>query len=194
MPKLLLLFLGCLLSATSIAQTAPAFPDTPTITETSVGKARIGMPISKLKELYKGYTFTPTYMASYGFDDPTDKPNGVTVSFGRQKLFVYFADWETHKKVAGLLAFHPAYKTGQGIHPGATSGQLRTVLPATRVVPNMLLPNIEMAFVSQREDENPAVQYIFFKQGHIGKYIIADTPVKIAVANARISWIQVYPR
>ena len=53
MLKLLSLFNCWLLLCGSISQTPPAaFTDVPTITENSVGKARIGMTVIKLKELY----------------------------------------------------------------------------------------------------------------------------------------------
>lgn len=192
MPKLLL-FLGCWLVAfRSIGQVPSVpFPDVPVITEKSVGKARIGMSITQLRELYKDCTFTPMHMLAYGFDDTGAKPSGIMVKKGNQQLFLYFADWQTHKKVAGLLAFHPAYKTARGIHPGSTSGQLQAALPAVQVVPNMMLPDFQVAFVGNVE--SPGVEYIFYKQPALAKYVVADEPTKLTAPNGRISWIQIHP-
>ena len=191
MPKLLLLLNCWLRLSCSISQAPPAvFPDAPLITETSVGKARIGMLVAKLKETYKGCTFSPTYLVKYGFDEYEDKPNATLITSGGQKLLVFWVDTQT-KKVAGLIALHPAYQTAQGIHVGSTSGQLKTVFPAMRVVPNMMMQEIEMAFLG--EVGKPGIEFAFFKQEHVGKYLVADEPVKIAAANAKISWIQVFP-
>jgi len=186
-----LLFCFCLSVENGIAQTPVGFPDTPSITEKSVGRAQIGMTLAKLKVLYPGCTFTPTHLARYGFDDYDSKPNGVTVSYGKQKLFVYFSDWQTRKKIVCLIALHPAYQTVQGIHVGSTSGQLKAKLPAIKVVPNMIMQDIEIAFVGENSDLS--TNYVFFRQGNVGKYVVADEPVRITALNAKISWIQVYP-
>lgn len=188
MPKFLSLFSCWLLLSGSISQAPPAaFPDVPTITEISVGKAKIGMPITRLKELYKGCSFVPTHMLPYGFDDTDRKPNGVTVSSGSQKLFIYYLNGQT-KKIAGLLALHTAYKTVGGIHVGSTASQLKTVNPAVRVVPNMMLPVFQTAFVGDLE--KPGIEYIFYKQKNLGKYEIADEPAPLIASNAKIAWLQ----
>ncbi|MFC6224159.1 hypothetical protein ACFP2F_12985 [Hymenobacter artigasi] len=190
MLKFLSLFSCWLIASGSICQSPPAdFPDTPTITGESVGKARIGMPVAKLKELYRGCTFTPVHLLAYGFDDTNAKPGGMVVKSGNQQLFLYFVDWQTKKKVACLLAFHPAYKTANGIHAGSTSGQLKTALPTVQVVPNMMLPKFQTAFSGDLE--KPGLAYIFFKQPELGKYTVADEPTKITASNGRISWIQI---
>ena len=190
MRKFLSLF-GCwLILSGSISQAPPvAFPDTPTITANSVGKARIGMPVTKLKEFYKGCTFTPVHLLAYGFDDTNTNPSGIMVKSGNQQLFLYFVDWQTKKKVACLLAFHPAYKTANGINVGSNSGQLKTALPTVKVVPNMMLPKFQTAFSGDLE--KPGLEYMFFKQPELGKYIVVDEPTKITVSNGRISWIQI---
>ncbi|MBF9142117.1 hypothetical protein [Hymenobacter properus] len=191
MLKFLSVFCGWLLSG-SISQAPPSsFPDTPAITENSVGRARIGMPIAQLRQLYKGCTFTPVHLLAYGFDDTNAKPGGVMVKKGSQQLFLYFPDWQTKQKVAGLLAFHPSYKTAKGIHPGSTSGQLKTALPTVRVVPNMMLPTFQIAFVG--DVEKPGIEYIFSKQPALAKYVVADEPTKLTAPNGRISWIQIHP-
>lgn len=191
MPKLLLLLSCWFFASNSSFQTPPVvFPDTPTITEKSVGRAQIGMPVTKLKELYKGCTFVPTHLIQYGFDDTEAKPNGVIVSSGSQRLFLYFLDWQTKKKVAGILAFHPAYRTAQGIHVGSTSGELKAALPAIRTVPNVEYPGFQLAFL-----EKSAIVYDFLGQKDLGpqdpnNY---DSPVPITIKTRKISWIQVYP-
>ena len=192
MYKLFLLLSCLLITSGSICQSLPSgFPDTPTITENAVGRTRIGMPVTKLKELYKGCTFTPAHLAAYGFDDTSNKPGGILVSSAGQKLFLYFADWQTKKKVAGILAFHPAYKTVKGIHAGSTSGQLKAAIPTIKVVPNIMMPVFQIAFAG--EVGAPGIEYVFFKQKNIGKYVLADEPGKITVLNAPVSWIQIYP-
>ena len=191
MPKLLLLLSCWLVASGSFGQSPPAgFPDTPTITENSVGRARIGMPVTQLKEVYKGCTFVPTHLMKYGFDDTDAKPNGVIVSRGSQRLFLYFLDGQTKKKVAGILAFHPAYRTVQEIHVGSTSGELKAVLPAIRTVSNVEYPGFQLAFL-----EKSAIEYDFLGREELGpqdpnNY---DSPVPIIVKTQRISWIQVYP-
>jgi hypothetical protein len=182
-------FFSCgLLLSGSISQAPPAaFPDTPIITEISVGKAKIGMPVARLKELYKGCSFAPTHMLPYGFDDTDRKPNGVTVSSGNQKLFIYYLDGRT-KKIAGLLALHTVYKTAGGIHVGSTASQLKMANPAVRVVPNMMLPVFQTAFVGDLE--KPGIEYIFYKQKSLGKYEIADEPAPLIASNAKIAWLQ----
>jgi hypothetical protein len=190
MPKFFL-FLGCwFITSSNVCQSPPAvFPDVPIITETSVGKVRLGMPVVQLKELYKGCTFVPTHMIQYGFDDTSNKRGGVTVSSKGRKLFLYFMDWQTKKKVAGILAFHPAYRTAKGIHAGSTSGELKAAQSSVQVVPNMMLPVFQIAFIG--EVGEPGIEYIFYQQKELGKYVVADEPVKIAVTDAKISWIQV---
>ena len=70
MLKFLSLFFSCwLIASGSICQSPPAdFPDTPTITGESVGKARIGMPVAKLKELLQRlYVFDACmHLLAYG--------------------------------------------------------------------------------------------------------------------------------
>jgi hypothetical protein len=191
MPKLLLLLSCWLMASASICQRPPAaFFDTPTITATSVGKAAIGMPLIKLKEAYSGCTFSAAYLSNYGFDEYGAKPNATLVSRDGQKLFVFWLNTQT-KKVAGLIVLSAAYQTKQGIHVGSTSGQLKKAFPAIRAVPNMLMQEIEMAFVG--EVGMPGIEYAFFKQGHLGKYLVADEPANVTAPNAKISWVQVFP-
>ena len=196
MSKLLSLFSCWLLLSGSTSQTPPAaFPDVPVITENSVGKARIGMPVATLKALYKGCTFTPVHLGTFGFDDYGPELNAVAVSCNRRKLFVFFPG-EKAGKVAGIFALHPAYKTARGIHVGMTSGQLKSILPAVRVGPNELVLEMQLAAVKRVEkgvEKQPIIQYIFNNQGILGKNKDAIDPSEIAVLNARISWIQVFP-
>ena len=147
------------------------------------------MPVTQLKEVYKGCTFMPTHMMQYGFDDTNSKPSGVMVSSNGQKLFLYLVDWQTKKKVSGLLAFHPAYQTARRIHVGSTSGELKASQATVRVVPNMMLPVFQTAFAG--DVEKPGIEYIFYKQKELGKYVIADEPTEITVANAKIAWLQI---
>ncbi|GAA3991215.1 hypothetical protein GCM10022407_39570 [Hymenobacter antarcticus] len=148
------------------------------------------MLATELKEAYRNCTFSPTYLVKYGFDEYESKPNATLVSSSSQKLFVFWVNRQT-KKVAGLIALHPAYRTAQGIHVGSTSGQLKTRFPSMRVVPNMMMQEIQMAFLG--EVSATGIEYAFYKQQPVGKYIVADEPVKIPAFNAKISWIQIYP-
>ena len=126
MHKLLLLLSCWLIASGSICQApSAAFSDTPTITVTSVGKARLGMSEVQLKTLYVGCSFAPVHLLPFGFDDTDQKPNGIAVSHNKQRLFIYFLDWQTKKRIAGLLAFHPAYKTASGVHAGSTASALK---------------------------------------------------------------------
>ncbi len=196
MRKFLSLFSCWLLLSGSISQAPPAaFPDVPMITENSVGKARIGMPVAKLKELYKGCTFTPVHLGAFGFDDYGTHLNAVAVSNGQQKLFVFFPR-EKAGKVAGIFVLHPTYRTVRGIHVGTTSGRLKAVLPAVRVGPNELVLEMQIAAVKRVEkgvEKQPIIQYIFNERGVLGKNKEAIDPSEIAVFDAKISWIQVFP-
>ena len=194
MLKLLSLF-SCwlLLSGSSSPAPPAAFPDTPVITENSVGKARIGMSVIKLKEAYNGFTFTPIFLAKYGFNGGSGKPDAVTVGSNGQKLFIYFLDWQTKKKVAGLIVLHPAYRTTNKIHVGSTSAQLKQALPAVKVAPGETMPEMEIAQIEKGEEQKPGLQHIFYKQGPIGKLKDSIEPSETAKLNAKVSWIQIYP-
>ena len=192
MPKFLSLF-SCWLLLSGSSQAPPvAFPDVPTITENSVGRAHIGMTVGKLKEFYKGCTFTPIHLGQFGFDDYGTKLNAMSVSYNRQRLFVFFPVAQA-SKVAGFFVFHPAYKTAKGIHAGTTSGQLKTALPGVRVGPNELMTEMQIAAIEMEKERLPTVQYIFDKQGFLGKDKDSIVPSEIAVLTAKISWIQVFP-
>lgn len=189
MPKFFLL-LSCWLIASGSNYQAPlaSFFDTPTITANAVGKAQLGMTEARLKILYKNCSFTPVHLLPFGFDDTDQKPNGVAVSRDKQRLFIYFLDGIARKKVAGLLAFHPAYKTAGGIHAGSTASELKAALPKVHVVPNMMLPVFQTAFVGDLE--KPGIEYIYYKQRDLGKYEVADEPAPLIASNAKIAWLQ----
>ena len=121
--------------------------------------------------------------------DTSAKPGGILIKAGNQQLFLYFADWQTKKKVACLLAFHPAYKTASGIHPGSTPNQLKMALPAVQVVPNMMLPAFQTAFGGTVE--KPGLEYTFCKQPALAKYAVADEPAKLTAPSGHVSWIQI---
>ena len=190
MPKLLLLLSCWFIASGSICQAPPAaFSDTPTITVTSVGKARLGMSEVQLKTLYVGCSFAPVHLLQFGFDDTDQKPNGIAVSHNKQRLFIYFLDWQTKKRIAGLLAFHPAYKTASGVHAGSTVSALKAAVPKVQVVPNMMLPAFQIAFAGRIG--NNSIEYIFYKQNDLGKYEVADEPVPLTRSNAKIAWLQI---
>ena len=196
MPKFFLLLNCWLVASGRICQAPPAaFPDVPVITEKSVGKAQIGMTVTKLKELYGGCTFTPVHLGQFGFDDYGTKLNAIAVNYGRQKLFVFFPGGQADK-IAGFFVMHPAYKTAVGIHVGSTAGQLKAALPTVRVGPNELMIEMEIAAVKRvvrGKEQLPIVEYIFDKQGFLGKDKDSIVPSEIAVLDAKISWIQVFP-
>lgn len=189
MLKFLSLFSCWLVLSGSISQTpSAAFPDTPTITEKSVGKARIGMTMARLKELYKGSTYTPVYLYKYGFDEGSNIPNAVLVASRGQKLFVY---WQADKKIAGLIVLNPAYQTAKGIHVGATSGQLKAVFPTATAGPHEFIEGMELA--SAGFEEKSQLLYVFQKQASIRKDKDSAEPSEIVGTTAKISWILVKP-
>ena len=53
----------------------------------------------------------------------------------------------------------------------------------------MMLPVFQTAFAGDME--KPGIEYIFYKQKELGKYVVADEPTEITIGNAAISWIQV---
>ena len=147
------------------------------------------MPVAKLKETYTGCFFTPTYLAKYGFDGGTGKPDAVTVSRVGQKLFLYFLNEQT-RKVSGFIVLNPVYKTAAGIHVGSTSGQLKAAVPAVRVAPHEFVENLQIA--SAGTEEHIGLQYIF-QRGPMGKNQDSMEPSEIAAPSAKVSWILIKP-
>lgn len=191
--KVLLLLTNWLLVVTATPQVT--FFDVPLITETSVGRARLGMRFSEVRRLYAGCTFTADYLSAYGCGELSDKPDAMLVSKNGQALFVYFDydssnDKEVHtKKIAGLIALHPSYCTKKGIHAGSSSGELRRVLPAVKVAPSP----VPLFDLQEAGTAHSALTYIFLNQrdlGPLNKKHHAE-PVPLAVSTGRISWIQV---
>lgn len=167
------------------------FSDTPVITETSVGKARIGMQTAELRKLYKECTFKPVFVARYGWDGEGDKPSGVQVTHGKQSLFVYFEDDENPGKISGLIALHSSYRTAKNIGVGSTSGALRTALPGITIGQDLMddyNQNLQVASVKRS-----AISYAFAKQKDVGRYT-KDFISPIVVSTASISWITVFPK
>lgn len=200
MLKFLSLLSCWLLLSSSISQAPPAaFPDTPTITENSVGRARIGMPVTELRKLYKGCTFTPAYFGSYGYDEFPDKPDAIIVGKGRSKLFLYYTSYDTfpnrtvyRKDVAVLIALHPAYTMKNGVHVGSTSEALRKALPSIRTSPNaMASENIQIA-----NNKGTPIEYGFLNQSDIGpqRPNHFGESVPVTVKNGKISWIAVHAK
>ncbi|GAB2848033.1 hypothetical protein [Hymenobacter ruber] len=200
MRKFLSLFSCWLLLSGSISQAPPAaFPDVPTITETSVGKARIGMPVTELRKLYSGYTFTPAYFGSYGYDEFPDKPDAIIVSKGKSKLFLYYTSYDTfpnrmvyRKDVAVLIALHPAYVMKNGIHVGSTSEALLKAVPTIRTAPDaMSSDNIQIA-----TKKGAAIEYGFLNQPDLGpqrpNHYGEDVP--ITIKTGKISWIVIHAK
>ncbi|GAB3634742.1 hypothetical protein GCM10027422_03320 [Hymenobacter arcticus] len=191
--RILLLLTHWLIAATAVAQVS--FFDVPLITETSVGRARLGMRFSELRRLYAGCTFTSVYLSAYGFDALSEKPDAMLVSRGGRKLFVYFDTYdfsnakEVHtKKIVGLIALHSGYCTKQGIHTGSSSGDLRRVLPSIKVAPSPIpLFDLQEAGTAQS-----TITYIFMGQKDLGPLSKKHhtEPVPLASSTGRISWIQ----
>ena len=189
-----ILFLTCWLLAVPTVAQAPFF-DVPLITETSVGRARLGMRFSELRRLYAGCTFTPVSLSAYGFDALLKKPDAMLVGKNGRKLFVYFdtSDFSDGrevrtKKVAGLIVLYPGYCTKQGIHTGSSSGELRRVLPPIKVAPSPVpLFDLQEAGTAQS-----AITYVFVGQKELGPVSTKHhtEPVALASSTGRISWIQ----
>lgn len=147
------------------------------------------MTVAKLKEAYNGCLFTPTYLAKYGFDGGSGKPDAVTVSSAGQKLFIYFLNWQT-KKASGFIVLSPVYKTAAGVHVGSTSGQLKAAVPAVRVGPHEFVENQQIA--SAGTEEHLGLEYVF-QRGPMGKNRDSIEPSEIATPSAKISWILIKP-
>ncbi len=192
--KVLLLLTNWLLAVTAAAQVS--FRDVPLITETSVGRAKLGMRFSELRRLYAGCTFTSAYLSAYGFEEIVEKPDAMLVSRDGQKLLLYFDTYdiinnkEVHtKRIEGLIALHPSYCTKQGIHVGSPSGELRRVLPTIKMAPSPFpLFDLQEARIT-----HSALTYIFLNQRDLGPLNKRHhtEPVPLAVSTGRISWIQV---
>lgn len=147
------------------------------------------MTAARLKEAYKGCTFTPTYLAKYGFDGGSDKPDAVTVSSATQKLFMYFLNGQT-KKANGFIVLNPAYKTVTGIHVGSTSGQLKAAVPRVRVGPHEFVENMQIALAGT--EEHTGLKYIF-QRGPMGEDGDSMEPSEIATPSAKVFWILIKP-
>ena len=200
MRKFLSLFSCWLLLSGSTSPALPAaFPDTPTITANSVGRARIGMPIAELRKIYQDYNFTPAYFGSYGYDEWPDKPDAVIVSKGRNKLFLYYTSYDTfpdriiyRKDVAVLISLNPSYRTSEGLHVGSTSGALRKAFPTIQVATDVMSSdNIQIATVS-----GSTTEYGFWGQPELGKHkpnTFGDN-APLSVGTGKISWIVIHAK
>lgn len=200
MLKLLGLFTCWLLLSGSINQAPPAaFPDTPVITANSVGRASIGMPVAELRKIYQGYSFTPAYFGSYGYDEWPDKPDAVIVSKGKNKLFLYYTSYDTfpdrivyRKDVAVLIALNSGYHTSQSLHVGSTTGALRKAFPAIQVaIDAMSSNNIQIATTS-----GSTYEYGFLGQPELGRHRpnhFGDNAL-LTVNTGKISWIVVHAK
>ena len=188
---LFVFLISWLLSVHSGQLPAAVFSDVPVITETSVGKARIGMQTTELRKVYQGCTFKPVFVARYGWYGEGDKPSGIQVTQGNQPIFVYFEDKEKPGKISGLIALHAAYRTAKNIGVGSTSGALRTALPGITIGQDLMddyQQNLQVASVKRS-----AISYAFAKQKDVGRYT-KDFTSPIVVSAARISWITVFPK
>lgn len=200
MRKSLSLFSCWLLLSGSISQALPAvFSDVPTITENSVGRARIGMSIAELRKIYSGCQFTPAYFGAYGYDEWPEKPDAVVVSQGKSKLFLYYSSYNTfptrivyRKDVAVLIALHPAYRTKNGIHVGSTSEALRQAVPTIKVASDVMSSdNIQIASVA-----GLTIEYAFLDQMDLGPHYRTNPGQdgRLTGKNGKISWIVVHAK
>jgi hypothetical protein len=89
--------------------------------------------------------------------------------------------------VAGLIVLHPTYQTANKIHVGSTSGQLKQALTAVTVAPAETLLGMEIAQIEKREEQKLGLQYMFYKQGTIGRLKDSMEPSEIAKLNVKIS-------
>ena len=190
------LFLLAWLQAATLAAQMPFF-DVPLITESSVGRAKLGMKFSELRKIYAGCAFTPVYLSAYGFDVLSEKPDAMLVSRNGRELFVYYDDIYDiindkevrTNRIAGLIALYPSYCTKQGIHTGSSSGELRRVLPSIKVAPSP----IPLFDLQEARTAKSSLVYVFVGQKDLGpsdkKHHLE--PVPLASSIGRISWIQV---
>ncbi|GAB3576605.1 hypothetical protein GCM10027345_13450 [Hymenobacter daeguensis] len=146
------------------------------------------MTVAKLKDAYKGSTYTPVYLYKYGFDEGSNTPNAMLVASRGQKLFVY---WQADKKIAGLIVLNPTYQTAKGIHVGSTSGQLKAVFPTAMAGPHEFIERMELAWAGYGEKSE--LLYVFQKQSSIRKDKDSDEPSEIVGTKAKISWILIKP-
>lgn len=189
MPKLLLL-LSCLLIASgSICQSPPAdFPDKPTITWESVGKAKIRMPVSELKALYKGCIFEPRSMVLYGYtrDKKNVKPTALCVKYRGKELFVANI---YDGMVWDLIVLADRYKTAEGMYVGATTYMLKNALPGLKVEHT----GWDYAFQIVTNSKEETINYWFKNAEDLGNYDVVkgidDVPLRASTAT--INWIEV---
>ncbi|SNC74938.1 hypothetical protein SAMN06265337_2623 [Hymenobacter gelipurpurascens] len=184
-------------SAHSDQLPAAVFSDVPIITEiiteTSVGKAKIGMQTTELRKVYQGCTFQPVFVTRYGWYGEGDTPSGIQVAQGKQPLFVYFEDEEKPGKISGLIALHTAYRTTKNIGVGSTSGALRAALPGITIGQDLMDDYDQNLQVASAKGSRSAISYAFAKQKDVGSYS-KDFSSPIVVSTARISWITVFPK
>ena len=197
--RLLLLFFCWLITSISSAQIpSTAFPDMPTITENSVGKAQAGMTVPQLKHVYQGCSFEERSMKGYGQKGDVKQTVGICVKFKGQELFVAHI---FEGKIWTLIVLNSRYKTAKGVHIGSTATELKEALPTAKVV-KTTDKNIQLAELVNEHGES--ISYYFKDQTEdVGNYqlipksnnsfpvgsVYAGVPIQAAAA--KITWIRV---
>lgn len=193
MLKFLSLFSCWLLLSGSISQAPPtAFPDVPTITASSVGKARIGMTLQQFDSLYKNCDFSSASSGEYGLGrliNENGKPDGALVSSGGQLLFAYFLDWQTKTKIATLVVLHPAYKTIEGIHVGNSWKQLKVMLPTAQSEADSREVRRYSRFIACTDRTANSPFRYFFQRKRRRPIDDASVLAHIAIIDAKTFWI-----
>ena len=199
MPKLLLLLSCWFIASDSICQAPPAgFPDTPTITENSVGKAQIGMSINELKGLYKGCTFGVVSTTQYtGIKEKRLRLTGLCVKCRGKELFAVDT-WGSNRKVRNIIVLAARYKTVAGIHIGSTARSLKKALPELKVARARWNHNLQIA---ANEEYWLPISYWFKDAGNVGNYKEAnpaneteENEVPLVDSSDVISMIVIYAR
>jgi len=175
-----------------------AFPDTPTITENSVGKAKTEMTVSQLKRAYNGCVFEQRSTTSYGQGGDTKQTTGICIKCRGHELFfarIYEGEVRT------LIVLNSRYKTAKGLHVGSTATELKTALPTAKVIKTI---DKKVQLAETMNEEGESISYYFKDQSEdIGNYELIPKPSKglpkgtfyegvpIQAASAKIRWIRV---
>jgi hypothetical protein len=161
--KLFNIFIACIIFIVCSCKPGyePSIPKDLLISKTQVGKVKLGMTLTQMRSLYKGFKFEEQEVADYGI---CGGGNGIRVSFGDEQLFFVWC-LDGKNKIREIIVLNKKYYTSNGIHVGMSVSELLKVDPDTRFRMNYLDS-------SERSFNKESNVHIIFSDEYdtIGKY------------------------